>query len=152
MQLLVEKFKPLTMCLRKHCSNNKEKSSICFHFVSIVSMEITSMEICDFFFLLISQVCVLWPITLMAKSILSKFYPSILQVTLAFTLKNVAITDLLNYPACLNGLLDICLAKQGEFVSNHLIFLWFSYYDRSVQSNSTVQRRKQRGFNNSYTT
>ena len=29
----------------------------------------------------------LWPITLMAKLMLSKFYPSILQVTLAFTLK-----------------------------------------------------------------
>ena len=62
-----------------------------------------------------------------------KILPFHLASHISLYLENVAITDLLNYPACLNGLLDIC-AKQGEFVSNHLIFLWFSYYDRSVQS------------------
>ena len=77
-----------------------------------------------------------------------KILPFHLASHISLYLENVAITDLLNYPACLNGLLDIC-AKQGEFVSNHLIFVWFSYYDRSVPNNyySTAPQRKERGFN-----
>lgn len=126
-QLLVEKIKPLTMCLRKHCSNNKEKSSICFHFVSIVSMEITREIVIIYW--LVKLVFVTDHFDGQTNSV--KILPFHLASHISLYLENVAITDLLNYPACLNGLLDIC-AKQGEFVSNHLIFLWFSYYDRSV--------------------
>ena len=87
---------------------------------------------CDFFFIDQSSLCFVTDhFDGQINSV--KILPFHLASHISLYLENVAITDLLNYPACLNGLLDIC-AKQGEFVSNHLIFLWFSYYDRSVQS------------------